>query len=100
MDGKEVMKNLYQKFWNYVFYLAYSRCRGGWGACGNRTWKCFRVGGHDIEVVVFDIMRPNGNERTEIYRMLKSVREQEIIQDWKCPEPVLDGRVPPIHVGH
>lgn len=90
------MKN----FWFWVFLYAMRKI--GYrhmGSCGNQSSYDLRgsKNGILVDVVFVDSKKEGGHSREVIYEMLKAVREQEHRDDWKCPEPVLDGRIPAFH---
>lgn len=62
--------------------------RGGWGWCANRSAGEFTTAdGLEVFVRFRNRRQPDGYERTEVLRMLQTVRLEEARQEWECPDP-------------
>lgn len=55
--------------------------------CANRRTTTCRAGTLEVTVVARDTRRPDGYSREELVEMLRTVRKQEALQDWRVPEP-------------
>lgn len=63
--------------------------------CANRVTKRWETpAGHEVTLILRDTRQPDGFSRTELYQMLKTLRDHERAQGWKCPEPYPFDRIP------
>lgn len=72
------------KFWQWWFRQPH------WtesSLCANRLTRILRLGPVEVTLIFRDTSQSDGYERTEVYRMLRCVRQEEARQNWICPEP-------------
>lgn len=59
----------------------------GFGMCANRRYRRVMMGHYEVTITYRDTSQPDGYERTELLKMLETVRKHEALQGWKVPEP-------------
>jgi hypothetical protein len=61
---------------------------GRFGSVGNRRIYTFKLEPLEITVTSRDTTEEDGYSRVELYNMLKLIRTNEVVQQWRVPEPV------------
>lgn len=81
------MKNIMQSFWKQLFCLTINHIQ--WNKisiCSGRTTRKYNSTGFEITVIYRDKSEPRLYSREELVLMLKTIRENEVAQNWKVPE--------------
>ena len=55
--------------------------------CANRVVYTTTLGNYEYTLTRRDLTEADGFERTEVFRLLRTVRAAERVQHWQCPEP-------------